>query len=116
MSNASAAITPASHVSHILSSVTGNPKDTDSPDISNFYIFTETDFGGTPSYGQCLQGEIYGAADPVASVINNCEYHIYLQYSDQPAFCINPDSERTDIGTMYRDPVTIQVGPGTSKC
>jgi hypothetical protein len=116
MSSVSAAITPASHVSHVLNSATGTPKDTASPDISNFYTYTETGFGGTAFFGQCLQGEIYNAADPVASVINNCEYHIYLQYSDGSSFCINPHSDRTDIGSRYRDPVTIQVGPGTSSC
>lgn len=116
MSSASAAITPASHVSHVLSSVTGTPKDTASPDISNFYIYTQTNFGGTQHFAACIQGEIYGAFDPVASVINNCEYHIYLQYSDGSSFCINPHSNRTDIGSRYRDPVTIQVGPGTSSC
>jgi hypothetical protein len=118
MSSASAAVTPAPHVSHVLSSATGTPQGTASPDISNFYTYTETDFGGTQFPAACIQGQVYQAhgTDPVASVINNCEYHIYLQYNNMPAFCINPYSDRTDIGSQYRDPVSIQVGPGTSKC
>jgi hypothetical protein len=117
MGGASAAITtPASHFSHVLTSATGTAKHTDAPDISNFYTYTEINFGGTQFSGACIQGEVYEAADPVASVINNCEYHIYLQYSDAPAFCINAHSDRTDIGSQYRNPVTIQVGPGTSSC
>jgi hypothetical protein len=118
MSSASAAITPASHFSHVLGSATGTPKDTDSPDISNLYTYTETNFEGTQFPAACIQGAVYAAdgTDPVASVINNCEYHIYLQYNNMPAFCINPHSHRTDIGSAYRNPVSIQVGPGTSSC
>jgi hypothetical protein len=116
MSSASAAITPASHVSHVLSSATGTPKDTAPADTSDFYTFTETNFGGNESYAQCLQGKSYYTNGLVASVINTCQYHIYLQYSDGSSFCINPLSSRTDIGSRYRDPVTIQVGPGTSNC
>jgi len=116
MSSASAAVTPASHVSHVLSSATGTPKDTAPADTSVFYTFTETNFGGNESYAQCVQDKRYYANDPVASVINTCQYHIYLQYSDGSSFCINPLSSRTDIGSRYRDPVTIQVGPGTSNC
>ena len=116
MSSASAAVTPAPHVSHVLSSATGTPQDTASPDISSFYIYTETNFGGDQHFAACIQGEVYGAVDPVAFVINNCEYHIYLQYSNGSSFCINPHSDRTDIGSQYREPVSIQVGPGTSSC
>ena len=116
MSSVSAAITPASHVSHVLSSATGTPKDTAPADASDFYTYTETNFGGDEHYAQCLQGKHYYAADPVASVINTCQYHIYLQYSDGSSFCINPLSSRTDIGAQYRYPVTIQVGPATTNC
>jgi hypothetical protein len=118
MSSASAAITPASHVSHVLSSATGTPKDTAPADTSDFYTYTETNFGGTQFPAACIKGKVYFAngTDPVASVINSCEYHIYLQYSDGSSFCINPLSYRTDIGSQYRYPVTIQVGPGTSNC
>jgi hypothetical protein len=126
MSSASAEITPASHVNHVLdsatetsaskTSATGTARGTASPDIGNFYTYTETNFGGTQFFGACLQGEVYNAADPVASVKNNCEYHIYLQYSNGTSFCINPHSDRSDIGSAFRNPVSIQVGPGTSDC
>ena len=107
MSSASAAVTPAPHVSHVLSSATGTPK---TRLRRTSVIFTYIRIAA------CIQGEVYGAVDPVASVINNCEYHIYLQYSDGSSFCINPHSDRTDIGSRYREPVSIQVGPGTSSC
>jgi hypothetical protein len=116
MSSASAAITPASHVSHVLSSATGTPKDTAPADTSDFYTYAEANFEGNEHYAACTKGKSYNAVDPVASVLNNCEYHIYLQYSDGSSFCISPFSSRTDIGSQYRYPATIQVGPGTSNC
>ena len=118
MSSASAAVTPAPHGSYVLSSATGTPQGTAPAASSNLYTYTQTNFGGTQFPAACVKGAVYQAVgtDPVASVKNNCEYHIYLQYNNMPAFCINPHSDRKDIGSQYRDPVSLQVGPGTGSC
>lgn len=118
VSSANAATTPVSHSSYALNRAADTPqKIAAAPDISNFFTFQQTGFGGFSATGQCIQGAVYSADfDPVASVHNNCEYHIYLQYSNMPAFCINPHSSRSDIGSQYRNPISIQVGPATTDC
>jgi hypothetical protein len=87
------------------------------PDVNNFITYTETNEGGTRTPYGCYQNDVYPVAPvPVASAVNNCEYHVYLQYSNGTSFCINADSTRTDIGSAYRNPVTVQIGPGEGAC
>lgn len=85
--------------------------------MNNFITYTETNEGGTKTTYACYQGDDYTVIIvPVASATNNCEYHVYLQYSDGSSFCIDPDSTRTDIGSAYRNPVSVQIGPGEGDC
>lgn len=99
----------AGHSAHKLSS-----------DISEVLTFTESDYNGSLDDYKCTDNASYKPQSgiPVASVENNCEYHIYLQYADgvPSPFCIDAHSDRSNIGSQYQFPVRIKIGPGLGAC
>jgi hypothetical protein len=111
---ASATVTHAAGADHALSVPT--------TDISNFWTYTGTSESDDGFHGSCIQGREYGWAgnDPVNSVVNNCEYRIYMQQDANGvggwSFCINPHSTRNVIGNQYQLPASIKVGNSTASC
>lgn len=87
-------------------------------DVNTLFLYKNAGYSGEDGAFLCFTG-----TDPLApqtvvkSLKNNCEYHIYLQYpGGVHPFCVNPMSDRSDIGAEYQLPISVQIGPGTGGC
>lgn len=85
------------------------------PEVNNAWTYTQPDEGGTGTPYACDKGKDYTLTLlPVNSVVNNCEYHIYLQYQSGPALCINPQTTVKSIALP--SPIKLQIGPAEGAC
>ncbi len=100
----------AATTSHMTSSHSASP---DMPDVNNALTYMQVDFGGSGIPAPCDAGVNYdwNALDPVKSAVNNCEYPVLLQWPDSnpPAFCIDPHSSRSNIGSTYWYPSVVTI-------
>jgi hypothetical protein len=87
-------------------------------EVNNLNTFLNTGYANQDGFFNCDKGAVYPTPGLVVrSLHNNCEYHIYLQYpGGVHPFCVDHNSSRSNIGTEYQQPSSIQIGPGTSAC
>jgi len=88
-------------------------------DISQFFLYTGTYESGSLWGGDCFRAE-WAVHARVASVVNHCEYRLYLQENKNGhggwSYCINPHSTKNYIGKKYRKPRSVKVANSTRKC
>jgi hypothetical protein len=116
MSAAAGAATTASHVAastHASNMNSALRTAWDAPDISNAWLYPETNERGGGTAKECFEFSDPLVAPPVGSVVNNCEYRIYLQQVDGGtsgwSYCINPHST-VNIPSAYQSPRGLYIG------
>lgn len=84
------------------------------PRVNSFWTYTQPSFGGTAARALCNAGQVndWNALGPVKSAQNNCEYRVWMEYAggSPSPFCIDPHSDRTNIGSTYWFPSVIRIG------
>jgi hypothetical protein len=92
---------------------------TSAPSTDGFLItYSSINFNNMNDAFSCIQGFVDATPGLVVKSLENlCGDHIYLQYpGGVHPFCVSANSTRSNIGTEYQQPTSIQIGPGTSAC
>ncbi len=85
------------------------------PDVNNVIV----SLADAVAYEACDAGAVYSlnaSLEPVVGVDNNCEYRIYLQYTDGSSYCIDPHYDKTYIGPAWQYPAALKIGESTDDC
>jgi hypothetical protein len=92
------------------------------PRISNVKLFSGSGETGAEINYQCDQGFDYTATNgavflnPTKSVINNCEFRVFLQYANGTSNCVNPHTTRNIVDARFQDPDGLMIGNSTASC
>jgi hypothetical protein len=90
--------------------------------VNNFWAYEYENYDGYAYSYPCVQGQSYTASnlaevpDFIHSVINNCEYRVYLQYQNGTSNCISPHTQRSSMETAFTVPDSVKIGYSTNAC